>query len=390
MDKKIKKLNFQEKILIFIKKTKPKNGKYVAILTPLIIIALVLSAWLTRTEDTKAVAEQAQYKAKMTLVGDLMLGRFTENIVDKHGADYLFEHVQPYLKDSDYMTGNLDVPILTKDESQYESLDKDLLLSTDKRSLKSIKNAGFSVLNLANNNAMNYGEKGLKDTLASLQEEGIDSVGAGANESSAKKVSYQDVNGLKVATLGFTDVRSEGTEAKKNKAGVVYTDPDALFNEIEKAKDPKQGNADLVVVNVQWGQEYDMEPSPRQEALAKAMVDAGADMIAGHHPHVLSSFDVYKDSVIFYSLGNFVSDQGWSNTKNTALAQYKLKEDGTAYVDVVPLRIEEGSPRPVDNWWYKKQIFNSLTKGVSKGVLWEQKDDKIRIFLNHNKVIDKS
>ena len=173
MDKKIKKLNFQEKILIFIKKTKPKNGKYVAILTPLIIIALVLSAWLTRTEDTKAVAEQAQYKAKMTLVGDLMLGRFTENIVDKHGADYLFEHVQPYLKDSDYMTGNLDVPILTKDESQYEPLDKDLLLSTDKRSLKSIKNAGFSVLNLANNNAMNYGEKGLKDTLASLQEEGI-------------------------------------------------------------------------------------------------------------------------------------------------------------------------------------------------------------------------
>ena len=99
---------------------------------------------------------------------------------------------------------------------------------------------------------------------------------------------------------------------------------------IGKARDAKQGNADLVVVNMHWGQEYSTSATSRQTELAKAVIDAGADVIIGHHPHVLQSFDVYNDGIIFYSLGNFVFDQGWTRTKDSAMVQYHLAEDGQA------------------------------------------------------------
>ena len=76
-------------------------------------------------------------------------------------------------------------------------------------------------------------------------------------------------------------------------------DPDLLFELIGKAKDANQGNADLVVVNANWGQEYDSEPSPRQQKLGRAMIDAGADIIVGHHPHVLQSVEAYKKVLSF-------------------------------------------------------------------------------------------
>ena len=148
-----------------------------------------------------------------------------------------------------------------------------------------------------------------------------------------------------MATLGFTDVYGKDAVSKNNQAGLLNSNPDLLFEMIGDAKDAKKGNADLVVVNMHWGQEY-LHLLHRQTELAKAVIDAGADVIIGHHPHVVQSFDVYNDGLIFYSLGNFVFDQGWTRTKDSAMVQYHLAEDGQATVDVVPLQIEEATPRP--------------------------------------------
>jgi gamma-polyglutamate biosynthesis protein CapA len=157
---------------------------------------------------------------------------------------------------------------------------------------------------------------------------------------------------------------------------------------IAKAKNSKQVNADLVVVNVHWGQEYDTEASPRQKALAKAMVDAGADIIIGHHPHVLQSFDVYKQGIIFYSLGNFVFDQGWTRTKDTAMVQYNLTDDGKATINVVPLQLKEATPRPATGYLEKERIYRQLTKETAENVLWSKKKDKLEIIVNHKHVMD--
>ena len=212
---------------------------------------------------------------------------------------------------------------------------------------------------------MDFGEKGLKDTLQVFKEENLDYVGAGLDLTDAKNIVYQDLNGVRDASLGFTDAYVDEFIATKEQAGVLNMNPDIFFKLIRKAKRATEGNADLVIVNAHWGDEYDAEANPRQKALAKAMVDAGADIIIGHHPHVLQSFEIYKNSIIFYSLGNFIFDQGWTRTKDSALVQYHLQNKGLAKLEIVPLKIKEGTPRPASGWWDTERINRKLTKKQS-------------------------
>jgi gamma-polyglutamate biosynthesis protein CapA len=383
-------LNFQEKLLIFIKRTKYKNLRYSAVVLPILIIFLVASTWIGRTDEVKDIEPRKDQKLTMTMVGDVMMGRHVEEVTKRHGADYLFRHVKPYFDASDYVSGNFEHPILKDDVNRYEKTEKSIHLRTDMDSIHAVKNAGFTVMNLANNHLMDYGEEGLRDTLDVFDRYNMDYVGGGENRKEAKEhINYQDVNGVRVATLGFTDAFVEGTIATKDRNGLLSANPDVLFDMIEKAKNEDHGNADLVVVNVHWGQEYDTEATPRQKALAKAMVDAGADIIIGHHPHVLQSFDVYKDGIIFYSLGNFVFDQGWTRTKDSAMVQYNLTEDGTASIDVIPLQIEEAAPRLATGYFDQLRVFNQLTKETAENVYWSKKDNKIEIIANHKHVIDR-
>ncbi|ACO25835.1 capsular polyglutamate synthetase CapA (plasmid) [Bacillus cereus] len=384
-----RKLTFQEKLLIFIKKTKKKNTRYVTIALPLIAVILIAVTWVQRTEAVAPVKHRENEKLTMTMVGDVMMGRNVKKIVDRYGTDYIFRHVSPYLKNSDYVSGNFAHPVLLEDKKNYQKANKNIHLSVKEDAVKAVKEAGFTVLNLANNHMTDYGAKGTLDTLKAFKEAELDYVGAGKNFRDVKNIVYQNVNGVRVATLGFTDVFVAGSIATKEQPGTLSMNPDVLFKQISKAKDPKKGNADLVVVNTHWGQEYDNKPSPRQEALAKAMVDAGADIIVGHHPHVLQSFDVYKQGIIFYSLGNFVFDQGWTSTKDSALVQYHLRDNGTATLDVVPLNIQEGTPKPVTGALDKDRVYRQLTKDTSRGALWSKKGDKLEIKLNHKHVIEK-
>lgn len=382
-------LNFQEKLLIFIKRTKYKNLRYIAVILPILVIFLVASTWIGRTDEVKDVEPRKNQKLTMTMVGDVMMGRHVGEVTKRHGADYLFRHVKPYFDASDYVSGNFEHPILKNDASKYEQTDKSIHLYTDMDAIHAVKNAGFTVMNLANNHLMDYGEEGLRDTLDVFDRYNMDYVGGGENRKEAKEhINYQDVNGVRVATLGFTDAFVEGTIATKDRNGLLSANPDVLFDMIEKAKNEDHGNADLVVVNVHWGQEYDTEATPRQKALAKAMVDAGADIIIGHHPHVLQSFDVYKDGIIFYSLGNFVFDQGWTRTKDSAMVQYNLTEDGKATIDVIPLQIEEATPRLATGYFDQLRVYRQLTKETAENVYWSKQDNKIEIIANHKHVID--
>jgi gamma-polyglutamate biosynthesis protein CapA len=383
-------LNFQEKLLIFIKRTKYKNLRYSAVVLPILVIFLVASTWIGRTDEVKDIEPRKDQKLTMTMVGDVMMGRHVEEVTKRHGADYLFRHVKPYFDASDYVSGNFEHPILKDDVNKYEKAEKSIHLRTDMDAIHAVKNAGFTVMNLANNHLMDYGEEGLRDTLDVFDRYNMEYVGGGENRKEAKEhINYQDVNGVRVATLGFTDAFVEGSIATKDRNGLLSANPDVLFDMIEKAKNEDHGNADLVVVNVHWGQEYDTEATPRQKALAKAMVDAGADIIIGHHPHVLQSFDVYKDGIIFYSLGNFVFDQGWTRTKDSAMVQYNLTEDGTASIDVIPLQIEEAAPRLATGYFDQLRVFNQLTKETAENVYWSKKDNKIEIIANHKHVIDR-
>ncbi|MGE6379623.1 CapA family protein [Peribacillus muralis] len=382
-------LNAKEKTLIFIKRTKKNNLKYAGIILPILLIALVITTWMGRAEEVKTVAPKSDKPSTMTMVGDVMMGRYVEEVTEKHGYDYLFRYMKPYFADSDYVSGNYEHPALKDDASSYKEADTAIRLNSNKSGVKAVKDAGFSVMTLANNHMMDFEEQGLLDTIDEFKRTDMNYVGAGKNTAEAKaSIDYADVNGVRVATLGFTDVYGKDAVPTDTQAGILNSNPDLLFEMIGKAKDAKQGNADLVVVNMHWGQEYSTSATLRQKDLAKAVIDAGADIIIGHHPHVLQSFDVYKDGIIFYSLGNFIFDQGWTRTKDSAMVQYHLTEDGKASIDVVPLQIEEATPRPATSKADQSRVYRQLTKETGKNVQWSKKADHIEINMNHKKVID--
>src|SRR5699024_11775223 len=124
-------------------------------------------------------------------------------------------------------------------------------------------------------------------------------------------------------------------------------------------------NADLVIANVHWGIEYNKNPSKRQEDMAHAISDAGADVIVGHHPHVLSDIELYnnannEETVIFYSLGNFIFDQGWTRSEESAVAQYHINNDGKKRVERIPLRVKESQHNDTKNQYDRIKIFKQL------------------------------
>ncbi|MED3871010.1 CapA family protein [Priestia megaterium] len=380
-----RKLDFKEKLLKFIKSTKKNTDKHVWITLAILVVFMYGAIWVSKPSEAVENNTKDDSLVTATMVGDIMLGRNVEKVTNRQGQDYLFRNVESYFKNADYSTANFDHPVTANDE--YPAQDKPILLRTDEQSVKTLKNLNFSVLNVANSHSMDYLEEGLNDTVKAFNQSKMDFVGMGGNLEEASNINYQTVNGIKIATLGFTDTYTAYSAANDNDPGILPAKPEIFIPLIQEAKE----KANLVVVHAHWGEEYDTTPSPRQKGLAKAMADAGADIILGHHPHVLQPIDTYKNTVIFYSLGNFVFDQGWSASRESALVQYKLKKDGTARFEVTPLLIKEATPTLLSKWdaYYKEKIFKRLTKTSSSALAIKEENNKLVFTVDHSRVVKK-
>ncbi|PFI89339.1 CapA family protein [Priestia megaterium] len=380
-----RKLDFKEKLLKFIKSTKKNTDKHVWITLAILVVFMYGAIWVSKPSEAVENNTKDDSLVTATMVGDIMLGRNVEKVTNRQGQDYLFRNVESYFKNADYSTANFDHPVTVNDE--YPAQDKPIVLRTDEQSVKTLKNLNFSVLNVANSHSMDYLEEGLNDTVKAFNQSKMDFVGMGGNLEEASNINYQTVNGIKIATLGFTDTYTAYSAANDNDPGILPAKPEIFIPLIQEAKE----KANLVVVHAHWGEEYDTTPSPRQKGLAKAMADAGADIILGHHPHVLQPIDTYKNTVIFYSLGNFVFDQGWSASRESALVQYKLKKDGTARFEVTPLLIKEATPTLLSKWdaYYKEKIFKRLTKTSSSALAIKEENNKLVFTVDHSRVVKK-
>jgi len=375
-----RKLNFKETVLKKLKWHKKRTLTHTFIALGLCIILMIPFSYLLKPGESEAVDNDAILTA--TMVGDIMLGRYVEKATDEHGYDHPFEYVKPYFENSDYVSGNFENPIVLDEDTP--AVDKSINLKTSKKSVKALDNANFTVVTLANNHMLDYGIEGLEDTISTFENAKTDFVGAGENLESAKKIKYSDVNGVTIATLGFNDFFEDDSRAKGAKGGVLAANPEYFIPMIDEAKK----NADLVFVNIHWGAEYENEPHPRQVELAHAISDAGADAIIGHHPHVLSTVEMYNDTAIFYSLGNFVFDQGWSRTHDTALVQYNLYKDGTGEFEIIPATIKNAQPRPLTdlNWYNSFKITRQMTKNLDDNE-WSKEGESIILKVDHSDIV---
>jgi len=270
--------------------------------------------------------------------GDVMFDRGVRQYMDRYGADYPFEKISDDIAqiadDHTFVFANFEGPVL--DRPRVITLASGLFFSFKPDAVDALKHAGFNIVNLANNHTFNQRERGFEDTKRILTEKHIAHFGVPI-KSREKDVYIENFGGGTVAFIGYDDILS------------------AIDMENAKALIAKMKNEnDYVIVSVHWGQEYKIVQNQHQEELGHIFIDAGADTVIGHHPHVVQPMEIYNGKPIFYSLGNFVFDQYFSQNTQQGLAvgiRFKKEyfSDGEEIlIDFYPFNIPQSQPNFMD------------------------------------------
>jgi poly-gamma-glutamate synthesis protein (capsule biosynthesis protein) len=287
-----------------------------------------------------AMAPQAgQRTVTVALTGDILLDRGVRKYLDSEGVDYPYEKVRNILGGFDIVFGNLECPITEGGVPALKSWN--LLFKADIENSYALRRAGYDVLNLANNHVMDYGPEGLLSTLDALEKSGIKAVGAGEDSEKARLPVYVEVKDIVVGFLGYSAFPHEGYFFFADRPDVAYADINRIGDEIRNARD----NCDFLIVSFHWGREFDFYPYDHQRELAYLAADSGADVVVGHHPHVLQGIEEYNGSRIFYSLGNFVFDwQVPTGTDETVIVGLTLSGGSIREVELIPVQIKDCQP----------------------------------------------
>jgi poly-gamma-glutamate synthesis protein (capsule biosynthesis protein) len=230
-------------------------------------------------------------------VGDIMLDGGPGHVVTSGGDP--FAGVASVLQNADITVGNLECAIVKKGHA----VDKPYTFRGPESALPLLRKY-LSAVSLANNHSGDWGKKGFPTELELLREAKLPWFGAGANTRAAHEPLVLVANARRVAFLGYNDFPPRSFEAGPSTPGTAWLNEKDAIRDIKRARK----EADIVLLFLHWGEESDEKPARDQQALARKLIDAGADAIIGGHAHVTQTVEWYKDRPIVYSLGNFVFD----------------------------------------------------------------------------------
>jgi len=266
-------------------------------------------------------------------VGDCMLGNWTGVLIKKRGMHFPFDKVRWYLTSADITTGNLEGPHCTTGEAKEG---KKYTFKIPPEYLDIYKQTGFDVMNLANNHILDFGSECMFETMEELGKRDIKHCGAGKNSILANQPAIMIKNGIKTAFLGYSATFPEEYWAKKDEPGTVFPYRAEVIRAVEQAA----AENDAVVVHVHWGSELRSDPKEYQADLAHLLIDHGADLVLGHHPHILQGVEIYKERLIFYSLGNFTFASYSKKSKTSVIARVQFNKKGEIKsADIVPVNV---------------------------------------------------
>jgi poly-gamma-glutamate synthesis protein (capsule biosynthesis protein) len=250
-----------------------------------------------------------------------------------HGYGWAWSGLRGLFGRDDLTVVNLECPVTDIVDPEP----KVFTFRCDPLALPAARRAGIDVVSQANNHAYDQGPAGLIDSLDTIRAAGLASVGAGADESEALRAARFEVHGWTVAVVGIDQVLDPLDQvAGPNKPGTAGGHD---FRLALRAVRDAAASSDLVFVMIHWGVELEAQPRPYQVRQAHLMIDAGADVIFGSHPHVLQPLETYRARPIFYSLGNFVWPRISEEASVTAIAEVVVAPDGTIKAKMLPIEI---------------------------------------------------
>lgn len=229
----------------------------------------------------------------LAFVGDVCLGAGVAEVMRSHGPDYPFREVATLLRRADLTIGNLECWI-----SEGETTPNRMAVAP--AFAAGLASSGLSAMSLANNHIMDGGEQGLGSTNRVLDKLGIGHFGAGINLSTAAAPLVTAVGGIRIGIIGACDVAK--IYARPGSAGIAPLNWRRLSEQVSSLK----RNVDLTIVCIHADMEFSHYPSPARIRGSRRLVEAGADLVIQHHPHVCQGVEAYHGGLIAYSLGNFV------------------------------------------------------------------------------------
>jgi poly-gamma-glutamate synthesis protein (capsule biosynthesis protein) len=261
----------------------------------------------------------------ITFTGDVLLDRGVRKQIEKYGADFLFENVAPIFHSSDAVIINLECPVT----DSVTPINKKYIFRADSKWLPSLRKAGITHAALANNHTIDQGRSGLVATAYFLQKENITPLGYGDNGAASCRPVFISGAGIKLAVFNVVLLPLENWTPLEDKPGICQISAIELAEQVRELKNTDQ--ACYIVAVLHWGQEYRQKPLPAQRRDAYRLINAGVDIIVGHHPHVVQEPEIYKNKPIFYSLGNFIFDSRRPEANKSILLQLFFDKRNVSY-----------------------------------------------------------
>lgn len=303
--------------------------------------------------STKPSDSEAPVSITVSSMGDCTLGtdvNFAQSTslpayYDTYGPDYFFQNVRSILEADDLSIVNMEGTLTTSDQRA----DKTYAFKGSQDYVRILSGSSIEAANLANNHSMDYGDQSYTDTTSALDDAGVASFGF-------DHVKILDIKGIKVGVTGIYELAEHLEKKQQVKENIA-----AL----------KEAGAQLIIINFHWGMEREYQPNDTQKQLAHLAIDEGADLVIGHHPHVLQGIEKYKDKYIAYSLGNFCFGGNSNPTdKDTMIFQqtFTITENGVEKddnINIIPCSLSSASsyndyrPTPLDED-EKQRVLNKI------------------------------
>lgn len=265
------------------------------------------------------------------------------------------------MQQADITFGNLECPLTDGGTPVLKR--RDFIFKADPANAVALRKAGYDLINLANNHTMDQGAQGLEDTIGLIKNQGLSILGAGADKENAHKPVFMRTGGMAIGFLGYSDFPPEGYIYSDKAYSVCGFDEKTAEEEIRSTK----SICDFLIVSLHFGKEFSHYPSANQTKMAHLAIDSGADLVIGHHPHVLQGMELYNGKNIFYSLGNFIFDkQIPSGTDESIILMVNIDKRGIMSMEALPVVIEGCQPRLAEGEIKASilQKFESYSKNV--------------------------
>lgn len=295
--------------------------------------------------------------------GDLMLGRTVARHIAAEGRLAVWGDILPSLWSADLVLANLECALTRSATEWRDGARKAFYFRADPRAVQVLTAAGIDVVSLANNHILDFAEQGLRETIAALDRAGLAHAGAGIDRAAAARPALVNADGLRVAVIACADHPEEwAATADRPGINLVRIGSETDLERVAAWLTAARESADFVVLSLHWGPNMRERPSPEFRAFARAVIDAGADIVWGHSAHVVQGVEFHHGRPILYDTGDLVDDYAIdADLRNDLGALFLVQVRGTTTdeVGLLPLRITDmrvGRATDGDRAWFARRI----------------------------------